>query len=49
MSGVDENTAGSFLQAPAVRLRRTKKVTPIGVGILAAGQPDIGDAFIPVE
>ena len=49
MNRVGENSVGGFPQAPVVRLRRTSEVTPIGVGIHAAGHPQHRDAFGPVE
>ena len=51
-AGVDrvgENSVRGRPKAPAVRLCWTADVTPTGVGIRAAGHPDIGDAFGPVE
>ena len=49
MDIVGEYAAGGRLQESKVRLGRTAEVTPTGVGICAAGHPDIGDAFGPVE
>ena len=37
MDGVSESPVGGYLKAPTVRLHKTEKVTPTGVGIHAVG------------
>ena len=39
VDGIGENVVGGRPQAPTVHLRRTAEVTPIGVVICAAGNP----------
>ena len=46
---VGEETVRGRPQAPAFLLRRSAEVTPTGVGIHAAGHPDIGEVFELVE